>query len=251
MPSDNQFPRVQPGKLPADKLRTLLAGLRQEDPRVIIGPKVGEDASVITFADRCLVVTTDPVTFATDRIGWYTVHVNANDIAVMGATPRWLSVVLLLPEHNTTETLIDGIMRDVHDTAQSLGITVCGGHTEITTGLDRPIVIGQMLGEVARDRLVVKTGLEVGDQIILTQGVAIEGTALLAREKRDALRGQVTDDVLTRAEQFLFDPGISVVGAVRTALEVGSVHARPHGRRFNWWTLRVGCGLVDRPSSSI
>ncbi|MBE56368.1 MAG: hydrogenase expression protein [Acidobacteria bacterium] len=225
VPSDNQFPRVQPGKLPADKLRTLLAGLNQEDPRVIIGPKVGEDASVITFADRCLVITTDPVTFATDRIGWYTVHVNANDIAVMGATPRWLSVVLLLPEHHTTETLIDGIMRDVHDTAQSLGITVCGGHTEITTGLDRPIVIGQMLGEVTRDRLVAKTGLEVGDQIILTQGVAIEGTALLAREKRDVLRGQVTDDVLARAEQFLFDPGISVVGAVRTALEVGSVHA--------------------------
>ncbi|HCH37103.1 MAG TPA: hydrogenase expression protein, partial [Acidobacteria bacterium] len=85
---------MKPGKLPAAKLRKLLTGLRREDPRVIIGPQVGEDASVIAFADRCLVVTTDPVTFATDRIGWYTVHVNANDVAVMGATPRWLSVVL-------------------------------------------------------------------------------------------------------------------------------------------------------------
>ncbi len=203
----------------------MLAGLGQPDPRVILGPQLGEDAAAIAFGDRCLVVTTDPVTFATNRIGWYAVHVNANDIAAMGATPRWLFVVLLLPEQDTTIALVDAIMRDVHETSAALGITVCGGHTEVTTGLDRPIVVGQMLGDVARDRLVKKTGLEVGDRIILTQGIAIEGTALLAREKRAALDGRVADDILARAEQFLFHPGISVVAAARTALDAGTVHA--------------------------
>ena len=203
----------------------MLAGLRRPDPSVILGPQLGEDAAAIAFGDRCLVVTTDPVTFATDRIGWYAVHVNANDIAAMGATPRWLSVVLLMPERETTIGLVDTIMRDVHETAEALGITVCGGHTEVTTGLDRPIVVGQMLGEVARDRLIVKAGLEPGDTIILTQGVAIEGTALLAREKRAALEGQVPEDVLARAERFLFDPGISVVAAARAAVAAGTVHA--------------------------
>ncbi len=225
MPSDNKTPHVAVGKLPAAHLQALLAGLHRDDPRLVVGPKVGEDAAAIAFGDRCLVVTADPITFSTDRIGWYAVHVNANDIAAMGATPRWLSVVLLLPEHATTAALVDKIMRDVHETAEGLGITVCGGHTEITTGLERPIVIGQMLGEVARDRLIVKAGLKAGDQIILTQGIAIEGTALLAREKRDVLHGRVADDVLERAEQFLFDPGISVVAAARTAIDAATVHA--------------------------
>jgi|TARA_B100000315_G_scaffold220610_1_gene223438 hydrogenase maturation factor len=225
VPPDNQRSRVAAGKLPAAQLDAMLTGLRRTDPRVIVGPQLGEDAAAIAFGDQCLVVTTDPITFATDRIGWYAVHVNANDIAAMGATPRWLSIVLLLPEHATTARLVDDIMRDVHDTAAGLGITVCGGHTEITTGLERPIVVGQLLGEVARDALVTKTGLEVGDRIVLTQGIAIEGTALLAREKHDALASELDGDTLARAENFLFEPGISVVTAARTAVGTGGVHA--------------------------
>ena len=38
-----------------------------------------------------LLAKTDPITFATDRIGWYAVNVNANDIAVAGGTPKWFS----------------------------------------------------------------------------------------------------------------------------------------------------------------
>ena len=211
------------GKLPARHLQALLAGLPQRDERVLIGPRVGEDAAVIDVGDRCLVVATDPVTFATDHIGSYAVHVNANDVAVMGARPRWFFVVLLLPERGTTAGLVDSIMADVRSTCEALGVTVCGGHTEVTTSLGRPLLIGQMLGEVARPRLVSKANLQVGDRLLLTQGVAIEGTALLAREKGGELRGRVPDDLIERAERFLFDPGISVVEAALTATEAGRV----------------------------
>ena len=211
------------GKLPAKHLQALLASLPQRDARVLIGPRVGEDATVIDVGDRCLVVATDPVTFATDRIGSYAVHVNANDVAVMGARPRWFFVVLLLPERGTTAGLVDAIMADVRSTCEALGVTVCGGHTEVTTSLGRPLLIGQMLGEVARPRLVSKANLQVGDRVLLTQGVAIEGTALLAREKGGELRGRVPDDLIERAERFLVDPGISVVEAALTATEAGHV----------------------------
>jgi len=75
------------GKLPIEHLRSLLAELPQNDPRLLIGPQVGEDAAVIDAGDRCLVVATDPITFATDQIGQYAVHINANDVAVLGARP--------------------------------------------------------------------------------------------------------------------------------------------------------------------
>ncbi|HXY08380.1 MAG TPA: AIR synthase family protein [Terriglobales bacterium] len=213
------------GKLPLEHLRSLLSHSPKLDPRLLIGPQVGEDAAVIDAGDRYLVVTTDPVTFATDQIGRYAVHVNANDVAVMGARPLWFFIVMLLPESRTTPELAETIMADVRSTCEELGVALGGGHTEITQGLDRPILVGQMLGEVAPTRVVRKTRIAIGDQILLTQGMAIEGTAILAREKSEQLRGRVDANVLERGTRFLVDPGISIVSSALAAADVGgAVH---------------------------
>jgi hydrogenase expression/formation protein HypE len=225
MRADSRTPPIPVGKLPHRLLDVLLKRLPQADPRVLIGPRLGEDAAVIDMGGRCLVVTTDPVTFATDRIGWYAVHVNANDVAVMGARPRWFFATLLMPAGQTTDAAVSAVMADIGATCTALGITVCGGHTEITFDLTRPVVIGQMLGEVEPHRLVRKSNLKVGDEVLFTRGVAIEGTAILARERSEALRGKVPDGVLDRASRFLDDPGISVVEAALTAIAAGDVHA--------------------------
>src|SRR5919197_229995 len=86
------------GEISPGKLGELLSRLPAGDPRVVVGPRVGEDAAVIDFGERYLVAKTDPITFATEDIGWYAVHVNANDIATMGAEPRWFLATVLLPE---------------------------------------------------------------------------------------------------------------------------------------------------------
>lgn len=224
--TDTTDPAYLPvGKLAADTLRAMLAKLPQDDPRVIVGPSLGEDAAVLEMGGRCLVAATDPVTMASDRIGWYAVHVNANDVAVMGARPRWFFPVLLLPQHAATDTMVAAIMDEIVTACRALDITVCGGHTEVAAGLDRPVVVGQMLGEAAPDALVRKSQLQVGDHILLTRGVAIEGTAILAREKRDRLTGRVPGEVLARARALLTDPGISVVADALAAAEAGGVHA--------------------------
>jgi hydrogenase maturation factor len=188
------------------------------DDRTVVGPGIGEDATVIDFGDRYLVAKTDPITFAADRIGWYAVNVCANDIAVMGAAPKWFLAALLLPERKTDEELVESIFRDVADSCQDLGITLCGGHTEISYGLDRPIVVGQMLGEVRPEKLARSSNARPGDRLLLTKGIAVEGTAILAREKRPEPRGRVPKERLDRASAFLDEPGISVV---REALLLG------------------------------
>ncbi len=213
------------GKLPAEALERLLAALPRADARVVLGPNPGEDAAVVDMGDRYLVATTDPITFATNRIGWYSVHVNANDIAVMGAIPRWFFAVLLLPAGLATEETAETITGDIARTCEALHITLCGGHTEVTPGLDRPIVVGQMLGEVEREGLVRKDRIQAGDRILLTRGAAIEGTAILAREKRHELERSFDAQLLERASRLLFDPGISVVEAARVATAAGPIHA--------------------------
>lgn len=213
------------GKLPMELLSRLLADINVIDPRVALGARAGEDAALIDMGDRYLVAKTDPITFATDLIGWYLVQVNSNDLAAMGATPRWLMATLLLPE-GTTERQTETIFTQLLNACDSLGITLIGGHTEITYDLPRPIAMGAMLGEVPKDEVVLTSGAQIGDSIVLTQGVAIEGASILAREAEDTLTGKgVPQAVIERAKSFLFNPGISVAKAAKIACDTAAVHA--------------------------
>ena len=216
---------MRAGKLPLELLSELLDRVPIDDPRVVLGPSPGEDAALIDFGDRYLVAKTDPITFATDQIGWYVVQVNANDLAVMGATPRWLMVTLLLPEGVSKEA-VRGIFAQVQSAGAELGVTLVGGHTEVTYDLPRPIAVGVMLGEVEKDKVVLTSGAEPGDSIVLTQRVAIEGTALLAREAGQALAAAgVAHDAIEQAKGLLASPGISVVKAASVVCETVPVHA--------------------------
>jgi len=220
------MPPLPVGKLPAETLQRLLAKYASLDDRVIVGPRVGEDAAVLDMGDRYLVATTDPITFATDDLGWYALHVNANDLAVRGARPRWFLATVLLPEARTTPAMVEALFAGLAEACQELGVSLVGGHTEVTAGLPRPIVVGAMLGEVARERLVTTAGARAGDTLLLTKGVPLEGAAIVARERGDeAVRRGVPPDVVARARRFLREPGISVVPEARLACEAARVHA--------------------------
>ena len=214
------------GKLPqADLVALLDHVMPHPDPRVVFGPGLGRDAAVIDFGDRYLVTKTDPITFATDEIGWYVVNINANDIACLGAKPRWFIVTLLLPEGQTDRALVESIFGQLHAASQELGINVVGGHTEITHGIDRPIAVGAMFGEVAPEDLVRSDGARAGDVLILTKGIAVEGTAILARDFHDLLCDALDPELLARASAFLRNPGLSVVKDAMIATSAGEIHA--------------------------
>jgi hydrogenase expression/formation protein HypE len=202
------------GKLPADLLRACLAGI-DSDESVIVGPGIGRDAAAVRLGDRVLVLKSDPVTFATSDIGWYLVNVNANDVACMGAEPRWLLVTALLPENATTPDLVNEIFDGLRRAAAETGCLLVGGHTEITTGLDHPILVGNMVGEAAEAGLLDPRNARPGDAVLLIGGIAVEGTALLASEFADRLAASIDDKTLDRCRRFLYEPGISVVASAR------------------------------------
>ncbi len=217
---------LQTGKLNVQILRKLLQRYSKTDEKVLLGPRIGEDAAAIDMGERVLIVTTDPITFATNEIGYYSVIVNANDIATTGAEPRWFTVTILLPEVEGTESLVDSIFQQIHRACEKLSISLIGGHTEITHGLDRPILVGQMIGEVQREALITTAGAKPGDLILLSKGICIEGTSLIAREKEGDLSSRgIPQDLVERAQRFLFDPGISVVEEARLAFQAGHVHS--------------------------
>lgn len=240
------------GKLPPEHLARLIDRHPPANQRVVLGPGIGHDAAVISFCEgddgeaRYLVAKTDPITFASNEIGWYAVHVNANDVACTGAAPRWFLATLLLPQKGTDEALVDEIFDQIADTCEALDIALVGGHTEITHGFDRPVVSGFMLGEVAPDALVRPDGARPGDMLMLTKGVAVEGTAIIAREKGHDLEG-IDPSLIERGRDFLHTPGISVVRDAAVAVGAGEVHAMHDptegGLATGLWELAEAAGV--------
>ena len=212
------------GKLPPDVLDNLLKSASSH-PRLVVGPKIGEDAAVIDMGDRYLIAKSDPITFVENHIGRYAVHVNANDIACMGATPLWFLMTLLLPEGRADEAMISRIWKEVENTCDDMDITICGGHTEITSGLEFPILSGHMLGEVSKENLVRGADAQVDDLILLTRPIPVEGTAILADAKYDFLKNHMDVEILENAKKTLESPGISVVEQALAAAGTCQVHA--------------------------
>lgn len=197
------------GKLDASSLANLLKRYaRSSDRSVVIGPGVGLDAAAVKVPAGTLVLASDPVTYATEQLGHYVVCVNANDIYVSGARPRWFLADILLPPGKAR--LATGILRQIHETCSKQGISLIGGHTEMTPDLPRPMVAGFMVGELLGRKLLSAAAVRSGDAIILTKGPAIEGTALIARERYKELTGKFSAKLINRARRFLHSPGLSV-----------------------------------------
>jgi len=215
--------RLPEGKIPPETLKNVVfKHLGVSSPKVLLGPGIGEDAAVIELEHKVIVVATDPITGAIEDIGWLSVHINANDIACHGARPSWFLSTILLPE-NSDEKTLEKIVVQMDKAARELEITIVGGHTEVTPGLKRPIVAGFMIGEVEKDKFVTSSGALPGDKIILTKGVAIEGTAILATEREEEFSNLLDKDLIEKAKKYKWR--ISVVEDALTAVEVGGVTA--------------------------
>jgi hydrogenase maturation factor len=211
------------GKVPKDILKNVVLNyLGASSESILQGPKIGEDAAIISVEDKVLVFKSNPITGAEQRIGWLAVHINANDIAVCGATPRWFMNTVLLPV-GSTQNQLDTIMAEMHEACLELGISIIGGHTEVAPGLSKPIVAGFMVGEVPKQDFIISGGAITGDKIVLTKGTGIEGTGILASDFKDRLTPFLREDTLMNAEKML--DMISVVPEALAASKVKGVHS--------------------------
>lgn len=234
------------GKVPSELLAHLLSSLPTAHPQLLLGPGVGEDAAIINLgSERLLAAKSDPITFASDEIGYYAVHVCANDLAVCGARPLFYLPTILLPE-KTTNIDAGQIFAQIGDTCRGLGITVVGGHTEVTPTVKQPVVAGTLLGDVKK--VVATGGCRPGDIILLAGSAAIEGTSIIAREKQDILLAQGWEATeLNEAANYLYKPGISVLGPALAAAELVTAMHDPTegGIATGLWEIAQasGCGL--------
>jgi len=191
-----------------------------KDPDVMLGAAFGEDVALTRIGGDILVSHVDPIVGAIGNIGWLAVHVACNDIATSGAPPRWILLLVLVPSLKD-EDLLEQIMRDAERAAAQTGTAIIGGHTGYSSGLSRPLVAVTALGTASGRKLVRTRGARVGDHVLVTKGIAIEGTAILAEDFRDvALKAGLTPRDLEEAKKMTDE--VSVIPEALALAEHGA-----------------------------
>ena len=214
------------GKLGVKELERLLKRYAtKRDRSLLIGPAIGVDSAAVRVRKDVLLLKTDPITFVAEDIGLYALHINANDIAVMGGRPRWFLATILLPEGRATLKDAERVFRQISRAADEVGVTLCGGHTEVTPVVNTTVVVGQMIGEVERKGLVSSRGARHGDSLIVTKAIPLEALSILAREKAEELEKIVPKTTIARWRNFVKRPGIGVLKDVELTMKVTKPHA--------------------------
>ena len=209
---------LPPGKLAPDLLARLIE--TSLPPEVVLGPRIGEDACVIEVEAGTLVAATDPITLTGAGVGAHAVAVNANDVAVTGARPRWFLACVLLPE-GSTGTDAEALFAEMRRALDRVGATLVGGHTEVTGAVRQPLVVGQMLG-VATQRTVPTGGLRPGDAVVQIGPAPVEGAAVLADILPSERLAAVAPRLLEEARSAVDSPGILVVDPALAAARAGA-----------------------------
>jgi hydrogenase expression/formation protein HypE len=177
--------------------------LKSADPDVIMGAVFGEDVALTRVGDDILASHVDPIVGAVNNIGWLAVHVACNDIATSGVPPRWIQALVLVP-HKEDEALLEGIMRGIQKAAEETGVSVIGGHSGYSNNLARPLVAVTALGTLGERKPILTQGAQVGDHILITKGIPLEGTTILANDfSKAALKLGLKKTDIEEAKQLM------------------------------------------------
>ncbi|MDF2532169.1 MAG: hydrogenase maturation factor [Clostridia bacterium] len=215
---------MKEGKIPSELLRELVFNnikVKHED--VILRPEIGEDCTAIEFGDYACVLSTDPITGAEKGIGALAVHISCNDVASSGVKPLALLMTIMAPP-STTEEDIRTIMKDAGEAAALLDVEIAGGHTEITSAVNKVIVSTTAIGKILKHKLVKTSGACIGDAVVMTKYAGLEGTAILAKDRERELHGKLTDEQLERAKNLSSQISVVKEGVLAGEFGVNSMH---------------------------
>ncbi|MGG7178803.1 AIR synthase family protein [Clostridium paraputrificum] len=215
---------MKEGKLNFDDLREMIQNSRKiKRSEVVVRNDVGEDCSVIDFGGCEGVFSTDPITGACENIGKLAVNINCNDIASSGGEPIALLVTILAPTGSTLEE-INEVMKEISEEAEKINVEIIGGHTEVTSAVNRLIVSITVIGKTLKGASVRTSGAMIGDDIVVTKDIALEGTSILANDQEDRLKKVLNSNELKEAKNLINNISVLKEGGIAGRVGVNSMH---------------------------
>lgn len=236
---------MKAGKLKESVLkRSVLKQLHKRRKDVLAAPAVGGDYGAISVTeDMAVVLSSDPITLTKDCIGSTAIIAACNDVACSGAIPMGVSVTMLLPT-SFNEDELRALMKDLDKACEACGVDIINGHTEVSRGVKEPLVMVTAMGTVCKKDMVHSSQVRPGMDIVATKWIGLEGTAILAREKEEALRSRYAQPFIDNAKVFGQMMSILPEAAVATLSGASAMHDVSEGGIFGaLWELAESAGV--------
>ena len=215
---------MKEGKIPSELLRKLVFdNIRIKNDDILIRPEIGEDCAAIDFGDYACVLTTDPITGAQAGAGTLAVHISCNDIASAGVKPLAVMLTIMAPV-GTKEEDISRVMKEASEAAYELDVDIIGGHTEITSAVNRMIISTTAVGKTLKSKLVTTAAAKAGDDVVMTKWAGLEGTSIIAADKKDKLTGVLNESELLEAQSLIKHISVVKEGILAAEFGVNSMH---------------------------
>lgn len=224
--------------------RSVLKEIKTKRPEIVMGAGVGEDCAAVALSqDEVLVLSTDPITGASQDVGVYAIHITANDLVSSGAEPIGVLLTILLPE-GTEEAQLKQLMRDMQENCEKVHMQIMGGHTEVTKVVNQPVVTVTGVGKVKKGQLVSTAGAQVGDDIVVTKWIGLEGTSIIAKQKEEELFRRFSKQMIETAQGFIGYLSVIPEGMVAVGHGVHAMHDVTEGGIFGaLWEMAEASGV--------
>lgn len=215
---------LKTGKLDSALLqRIVIDNIKYKRSEVLTRAGVGEDCAVIDFGSYECVMSTDPITAAVNEIGRLAVHISCNDIASNGVEPLGIMLAVLLPEGTTAED-VELIMKQASEAAAQCGVEIIGGHTEITTAVNKPVIVSTAIGRARKWQSASAENIRVGDFILMTKSAGLEGTGIIASDFHEELRKFLSEEEIRQAAALLEDVSVVKEGVIAGKIGTNGMH---------------------------
>lgn len=180
------------------------------------GAAPGEDCALFSWERDGLLTTTQTIVLPVRDAGRLAVYAADNNIAADGGSTVGISVAVTLPA-DADESLLKQLMKQMDDTCKELRIQLSGGHTEISRTSRVPVISVTAFGYPSE--LPVKESVSGEYDIVMSKYLGIEGTAVLAKERRNELLTHFSPAFLSGTEEFTDQ--LSVRKEAEAALRAG------------------------------
>ena len=233
------------GKVPESVLkRSVMRQLKSTRPEVLVGAGIGEDCSALQLGeDEIFVISTDPITGTAKDMGRLAIQITVNDLASAGAEPVGVMLTVLLPE-NTEEPVLRQIMQQAEEACEASNLQILGGHTEVTRVVSQPLVSVTGVGKAKAGHLITTGGARPGMDILVTKWIGIEGTSIIAKEKKEELCSHFPRQLVETAAGL--DQYLSVLPEAAVAVKSGvaAMHDVTEGGIFGaLWEMAEASGV--------
>lgn len=222
--------------------RSILKQIKTKRNEVLNGAGVGEDCAILAFAEteNCA-VSTESLIIGNGRTVRHALIKAVNNLAAGGAEPVAVMITAMFPG-SIEESDIKILMAETESVCKELNIQLAGGHTSVSEAVIKPVLTVTGIGK----KVQMIVGRDFGFDIVATKWMALEATAVLAKEKEKDLLTKYPTHLVEEAKGF--EKYLSVVKEAATAVKSGAfaMHDASEGGIFGaLWELaeKMGVGL--------